>query len=454
MKTNTAIVLLSLSVAFALTAQPPALQSSTPPSPAPSGLGQALESPAAQIDKVLPSWLIFGGDYRSRFEGYSGGSFKHNTTDDYLLSRLKLRLTIAPTSWMKFFIEGMDARALEKTPAVPTYQNTWDIRQAYAEIGDFEKGIFGLRAGRQEFTYGDERLIGPSAWTNTEHSFDAIRGTARYKGYRLDLFASSIVNPVTGTWDHHLQGNNLHGAYGGIDKLGPRLVIEPYVLWRLEHGLKNEENVVSKLNEKIGGLRIVGKQLPGGLDYGMEVVREFGSLGSDKIQSWAGHWVAGRTTNIRFTPRVYAEYNYAGGDQKPTDGIRGTFDQLYPSGHDKMGFDDQVGWRNIKDLRAGLGTKPRRNATAVFEYNNWYLASATDALYNAAGTAVFRSTAGSAGTAGTHVGQEFDVTGTWTFAKAFTAGAGVGHILPGQFLKTVTPGNPYTYPYMMIAYKF
>jgi hypothetical protein len=447
MRNKTSIILLWLSAAVALSAQGLA----TSPSPPPSGIAEDLESPAAQINKGLPSWLIFGGDYRSRFEGYSGGSYKPNTTDAYLLSRLKLDLTIRPAAWMKFFIEGMDARALEKTPAVPTYQNTWDIRQAYIELGDTEKDIFGLRVGRQELMYGDQRLIGVSAWTNTERNFDAVRGTARYKGYRLDLFAASIVNPVTGTWDHHLQGNNLHGAYAGIDKLGPRLIIEPYVLWRLQHGVKNEENVISKLNEKIGGLRVVGSKLPGGLDYGMEVVREFGSLGSDKIQTWAGHWVVGRPTNVRFTPRVYAEYNYAGGDQKPTDGIRGTFDQLYPSGHDKLGFDDQVGWRNIKDFRAGLETKPRKNVTAAFEYNNWYLASATDALYNASGTAVFRSIAG---TAGTHVGQEFDVTGTWAFAKAFTAGAGVGHILPGQFLKAVTPGNPYTYPYMMIAYKF
>jgi hypothetical protein len=154
---------------------------------------------------------------------------------------------------------------------------------------------------------------------------------------------------------------------------------------------------------------------------------------------------------VRFTPRVYAEYNYAGGDQNAKDGIRGTFDQLYPSGHDKLGFADQVGWRNIKDFRTGLEVKPHKGVAAMFEYNNWYLVIATDSVYNSAGNAVFRS---ATGTAGTHVGQEFDVTGTWAFAKACTAGAGVGHILPGEFLKSVTPGNPCTYPYMMIGYKF
>src|ERR1035438_8318651 len=118
MRNKTSIILLWLSAAVALSAQGLA----TSPSPPPSGIAEDLESPAAQINKGLPSWLIFGGDYRSRFEGYSGGSYKPNTTDAYLLSRLKLDLTIRPAAWMKFFIEGMDARALEKTPAVPTYQ--------------------------------------------------------------------------------------------------------------------------------------------------------------------------------------------------------------------------------------------------------------------------------------------------------------------------------------------
>jgi len=36
----------------------------------------------------------------------------------------------------------------------------------------------------------------------------------------------------------------------------------------------------------------------------------------------------------------------------------------------------------------------------MFEYNNWWLDSKTDSLYNAAGTALFTS---AAGTAGTHV---------------------------------------------------
>jgi hypothetical protein len=259
------------------------------------------------------------------------------------------------------------------------------------------------------------------------------------------------VNAVDGTWDHHQQGNNLHGLYGRIEKLIPGAVIEPYVFWRLQPGVKSEEGVVSKVDEKAPGFRWAGK-LPGGLDYGTEMVKEFGSVGTDTIRAWAGHWGAGRTFSKTWaSPRLYAEYNYASGDANPKDGIRGTFDQMYPSGHDKFGISDQIGWRNIKDFRAGVDTKPLKRLGFSLEYNDWYLASASDAMYNALGNALFRSTTGNQGT---HIGQEFDATATWNVFSQLQAGVGFGHIAPGQFLKNVTPGNAYNYPYLMLSYKF
>lgn len=96
---------------------------------------QAQFSPAEALDKRLPPWIRLDGEFRTRFEGYTGGSFKPDTTDAYALTRLRLQLTLKPTSWLKFFGEEYDARAIGKSPAVPPFQNTWDIRQAYVELG-------------------------------------------------------------------------------------------------------------------------------------------------------------------------------------------------------------------------------------------------------------------------------------------------------------------------------
>ncbi len=405
---------------------------------------------SAEINRVLPSRFTFGGLYRFRLEDYSGGGFAAKG-DTYALSELRLNLTFRAASWAKFFAEGMDSRPLGRSSLLPAYSNTWDIRQAYGELGDVEKGRWGLRVGRQELNYGEQRLIGSTPWNNLTRVFDAVRATVHYGGYRLDAFSSSVVLPVNGTWDHHLQGNNLHGLYGGMDKLVPNAVIEPYFLWRLQPRVKNETGAIANLDEKIGGVRMVGK-LPGGFDYGTEMVKESGSLGSNAMHAWAGHWVVGRLSkSLPTTPRVYAEYNYATGDKNPKDGTIGTFDVLYPSGHDKLGLSDQVGWRNVRDIRAGVETRPVPKVEASLEYNDWHLDSATDAIYSSSGATVVRNATGSFGT---HIGQEADVIVHWTPVKYFRLSGGYGHIFPGEFLQKATPRHGYNFPYLFGLWMF
>ncbi len=410
-------------------------------------------TPSDEVNKELPGWIRFSGEYRARLEGFSGGGFKKDSEDAYLLNRLRLNLLIKPASWLKFYVQGQDARVFWKNqnPPVAPFQNTFDLRLAYMEIGDAEKGIAALRVGRQELVFGDQRLIGHLNWVNDARSFDAVRATFRYNGYRLDAFASTVVNPVDGTFDHHTAGNNLHGLYGGMEKLVPKAVIEPYVLWRLQQRLATETGARGNLDFKTVGFRWVGK-LPANFDYGVEIAGQTGSLGTDSIGAWAGHWVMGYTaTALRYKPRLVAEYNYASGDNNAKDGKRGTFDQLYPTGHNLYGLADQVGWRNIKDIRAGVEFKPRPKWACSSFYHHYWLASATDALYAAGSAAVVRNVNG---TAGTHVGQELDGQAMYSLSKQVQIGAGFAHLFTGCFLNKTTQGKDYNYPYVMFGYGF
>lgn len=111
------------------------------------------------------------------------------------------------------------------------------------------------------------------------------------------------------------------------------------------------------LDFKTVGLRWVGKAEP--IDYRTEMAAQVGTLGQDRVRAWAGHWTAGYTLPVmKWVPRFSIEYNYATGDKNPHDSVRGAFDVLYPSPHDQYGLCDQVGWRNIHDLRLGWDFKP------------------------------------------------------------------------------------------------
>lgn len=408
--------------------------------------------PSDELNKELPTWLRFSGEYRSRAEGFDGGGFKANSQDLYLLSRLRLNMQIRTSKWFRIFAQAQDARIFwnDRVPAAAPYQRTMNLRLAYVDLGNPE-GPLTLRVGRQELDFGDQRLVGTANWLNVPHNFDAVRATFHAHGYRVDAFSSFIVVPGDGTLDHHLEGNNLHGLYGGLEKLIPDAVVEPYVFWRLAPRQKNEDGQLGSLDTKSGGVRWVGKLPAAHVDYGTEVAIQRGNIGADPVSAWAGHWVAGYTFASAYQPRAFAEYNYASGDQNPHDGHIGTFDQLYPTGHDKFGLADQVGWRNIRDVHGGVEAKPRRAVKAALGVHSFWLASASDGLYNAAGAMIARVSNGSAGT---HVGDELDAQGIWAINGQLQFGAGIGHIFPGQFLKRATRGNPYTYPYFMCAYSF
>jgi len=409
-------------------------------------------SPLDEVNHQLPAWLRFSGEARVRLEGFDGGGFKPNNDDGYLLQRVRFNMKLLPTRWLRFQFQTQDARVFFKNqkPYAPPYQDTWDLRLAFVEIGDSEKGS-GLRVGRQELSYGDERLVGPSTWTNAARSFDAARATFRYDKFRLDIFASAVVVLRDGEVGQVQPGNNLHGIYGGMTNVIPNSVIEPYVFWRLSPRLKTETGGIGNLDSKTGGVRWVGK-LPAGFDYGIEMAIQRGSVGTDLVHAWAGHWLVGHTwATVTAKPRFIVEYNYASGDANAKDGRRGTFDQLYATTHDKYGLADQVGWKNIHHLRSGVEMKPYPKWAVSAKYSAYWLADAYDALYTAASAVVALR---ADGTAGRFVGQELDATTSYTFSKQFHIGGGLGHLFTGGFLKRATPGAGYTFPYLMAGYAF
>lgn len=417
-------------------AQPPA---TTPTTPAPLGLnGQ------------FTPWLQIRGEFRTRIEGFTGGGFAPGNDDAYWMDRFRVNATVRPMQSASFFVQVQDARSFDKTTGglLAPMRDTLDLRQAYGEL---DTAHVTIRVGRQDLMFGEQRLIGNLPWTNASRSFDGGRVTLKRAGARVDLFAASVVTISPDAFDKSGGGNALYGAYGSLTTLLPKQIIEPYFLWRQSTDIAAELGGLATLHQATTGLRMAGK-VPAAFDYSGELAMQTGSAGPDEIKAWAAHANVGKGfAGVAARPRLFAEYNYASGDDDRIDGTRGTFDQLYPTGHDKLGLSDQVGWRNIRHARAGLEFQPAPKWQATGSYHSWWLASATDALYGASGVLVARSITG---TAGTHVGQEVDAQATYVYSPQLQINGGLAHVFPGEFLKTVTPGHAYTYPYIMVTYVF
>jgi hypothetical protein len=406
--------------------------------------------PTGMLNDQLPKWLQFGLEERFRWEGTHNSGFSPGRTDSYLLNRFRFGMVLQPASWFRIVAQVQDARPfLQNPPIGPPNENRWDLKYAYAEFGNSETQPVSLRVGRQSIDY-NSTILSNSEWRNQARSYDAVVTNFHVDRYRLGIFAASVVAPLDEGISHHVAGNNVYGMFGGIDRLLPHSAIEPFVIWRVLPGIGVETatgTTKGKLDEKAYGFRIRGKEISN-FDYRFESIWERGSAGSNGIEAWGATLGAGyRAENLPGRPRFFTGYDYASGDKNPRDGIHNTFDTMYPTAHDRFGIADQFGWQNIIGVRAGGTFEPHRRWQITGQYLNFWLASATDAVYNTSGGAIARDATGKSGA---HLAEEFDVYTWYEINRQVHVGVGIGHVMPGHFLASVTKGAAYTYPYIAV----
>ena len=434
--------------------RPNAAPNAAPAPAAPAHDPPAWLFPIARLDDTLPKWLFIGGQYRNRLEGPIGIGYT-GTNDFYLLDRLRVRLIVAPKEWLSFHGEVQDAEIFfnHHIGNVNPFQDTWTVWEAYAQLGNSKSGWLDGLAGRQVLLFGDERVIGPSNWLNVGRTFNVARVDLHHEGSKLSVFASSVV-PGDNTYLHNaLPGNNFYGVYSSFENnVVPRATFEPYVLWRVAppNPLLSEEVNHGHLNEVTIGLHTKGA-LPKDFDYDSEFDGQFGSLGTFSIRAWSGYAGVGKTfPKHTASPRLFLEGNYCSGTSNPHGREWNTFDMLYPSNHDKEGFADQVGRRNLVQFRVGIEEELTKRWMLKQAFEGFWLATANDNFYASSGAIAVPARPG----AGRHIANELDLIFEYNWSKGVNFGFGYARFVAGQFLVNTTQGHDYQYPFAYFQYNF
>jgi hypothetical protein len=409
--------------------------------------------PIAELNERLPKWLRIGGQYRNRLEGPAGIGYGH-TRDFYLLDRLRVHATIQPKEWLRFHAEVQDSRIFfnHHIANANPYEDSWTLWEGYAQVGSSTSGWVDVLAGRQVLAFGDERVIGPSNWPNVGRTFNVARVDLHHSNNKVSVFAASVVPGDSADLHNALPGNNLYGVYGSFETLIPKATFEPYVLWRVAPSNAALPETLGRgpLNEVTIGLHMKGA-LPADFDYDAEFDGQTGSLGTQSIHAWAGYASVGkRFSKVAASPRVFAEGNYASGTKNPAGRDWNTFDQIYPTSHDLLGFADEVGRRNLVQFRVGTEEQITRKWKLKQAFEGFWLATSNDNFYASTGAIAVRAHPG----ASRHIGNELDLVAEYTFNKGLTFGFGYARLFAGQFLQTTTGGHDYSYPYAYFQYDF
>jgi hypothetical protein len=403
---------------------------------------------SAEPPQLGPSWLKWGVEFRGRLEAPSAVSFEPDAMDQFYLSRLRVSAGFEPASWLRFYVQAQEARArgFSDTAAIDSVAHHLDSRQAYADLGR-AGGAWGARLGRQELAFGDERLVGAdSYWDALGQSFDAVRLTYTRPGLRVDGFGAFVVTAICQGLARPSTGNLLYGLYASFDK-GPRgSVVEPYLFLKSNRRACDGVGPLGDRDVFTYGARTTG-ELPGRLDYNVEMALQGGHEAEQSIGAWAGHWEVGiRPFRPDSAPRLAAEYNYASGDNRPGDGRHTTFDDLYPAGYNKCGAADPFAWRNLRSLSGGADWNFRERWRLSLGYRGLWLASIRDGLYTKGDSCLARNAEAS----GDHVGNQASIMATWELSKNWQFHFGYARFFPGSFLTDSSLPGRLSTPFIMV----
>jgi hypothetical protein len=450
-----------------------------PPAPFPGFLNEYLR----KNDPCMNQW-DFGGNARIRSEVKEGFAIQGvaesvdfrgqpaNASDEYFMQRIRFHAGYTEKWWSAYMegrsslVQSDERYAYANNPPVSGTVKTkgdgpeadvLDLQQAYFSIGNLKEFPLSLKVGRQELSYGEERLVGAFGWNNIGRVFDAAKVRWQNEWFGADFFTSRPVIPEDGRFNVDNDYDWFSGMYATSTKI-PKHLLDVYFFSRNS----SQKAIAAEPSPQfpqpsardiytVGGRFKSQRGEIGNWDYSVEGAYQFGDyrdrrLGATSALLTQDAFMAVLQGGYTFadawaTPRLGAEYSYSSGDSNPNDKTHGTFDNLFPTNHKFYGYMDFVSLQNIHDLRGIFQLKPTPRVSIAVEGHGFWLANTHDNFYNVGGA----PRGGTAATPGNNfgvnpnysafVGTELDVIAGVALTRFAQLEAGYGHFFIGDYVK-------------------
>ena len=424
------------------------------------------------INQYLPSTLKMDVEYRYRLEYKNNFDFDKgkDDTDTYNLFRTRVSLKYSPTfvKGLSFFVQGQDSRVSNLSTGTKTLmRNLWDIRQLYAR---FEKEVLvepiglnkvSFQAGRQEFAYGAERLIGGFNWSNVAQTFDGGKASFHVSLWhtQVDIFAGDKTSfrtpqqPGANEFYTAASKDRVYGYYS-MSKAFHETLIDNYLIHRQTwKNISFGPSGSGEVDDYTFGGRLK-KKFANGIDYEVEAAGQWGNFRDKAVRAMMAVGIIGYTFDYwKWQPRFGFEFDYGSGDSNPNDNKMTTFDNLFPTNHPHYGYMDLMSLQNINDYRYTFSMKPMKKLKVQADLHMLYLDTPKDSLYSAARTVTRTAAAGSSNVSD-HVGNEIDLSGDYKLNNYVAFQAGYCRLFPGGYLKDTGANNDADYVYFQTTISF
>ncbi len=386
-------------------------------------------------------YLSFGGQVRQRVEVWNNFAFGSGNDDVFLLSRYQAHADLHVTKHFRFFVEGIyahipDSRDLPGGTRAALDANEGDLLNAFVDF-NFEAGDadITLRAGRQQFYFGKQRIVSALPWANNYRKWDGFSGTVKYEDWTFTpLFAWNVPNDkfdfddIAGTSDTGNGASKLWGGYLSKKGLG-----DLYYFGRSRNGSTDSHTIGVLRSAKIADTSF---------DYEIEGAIQFLDDNTNDDFAYMLGAVLGYTfKDVDTSPRIFTGIEMGSA----------SYDQVFPLGHKYFGFTDVLGRGNTIDWNTGVSFSPVKKLKILAQHHMYFREDTDKGLTTVAGGA-FRGNASPTDNA--FIGNEIDVTASYPIYKNTSLLIGYSHFFAGDFIDDTGSADDIDFFYTQLLFRF
>lgn len=403
--------------------------------------------------KENPS-ISFGGEIRQQlrfFQHMNFGDVKPGSRDHdiYLLQRYNLHADFRLSKNIRLFGQMNSNFANGKDNVSPVDGDDLGVLQAFVDFQFNQAAPVQLRLGRQEFSFGSERMLGTREGPNIRQSFDGMRITTKLNKITGDFLIAQPLRTMPGVFDNYRNKSvTVIGTYW-TSPFAENSLVDAYYFGHRVESLKFAGDTATE-NRNTVGLRFSNSKTP--FYYDAEVIYQFGNFGANTISAWQISSIIGyRWSDLALKPRVQIREVIISGDRVAGDGSINSFRPVSarPPVNDML----TAGPSNLIVLTPEAEITIN-GVAVVFRYMYIRKLTSADGMYSVDASTLVRPADDIDHAFGNSIAQALVTELNYVFNQHFSLSFVAGHFFAGNYMINTGKGENNSASSLRITYKF
>lgn len=401
------------------------------------------------------SSISFGGEIREQLQYYRNINFGDvprtftTVTTWQLWHRVMLHSNIEAGKRFRVFTQLESThRFINPNPLTPEIdQNNLGLHQLFADL-QFNSNWM-IRAGRQELSYGNHRILTFREGPNTRLAFDGAIIKFTDGKHKLDIMVLSPVISKEGVFDDEAFKDRITGVYG-TEKTKSNVTGFDYYFLNYAAKRRQYNFTGGKENRQVIGLRFFSdKPLA---SYELEGTYQFGKFNNLRINAYSIAADISYKVIARKNMLAGIAGNYVTGDRNSEDGQLNTYNLLFS--RPQYGLTAPIGATNIIAIVPYIKINPVKKSNLYTAANFMWRQSSQDGTYSPGAIEMRPSPQWVFVSGKKRIGTLLIMEFNYFMNNHFSFASDASYFLAGNYVKTTGKGKNIAYLSFKASYKF